>query len=130
MTFDISTQYIDDYIKLVDSSLAGFNNSHIYGSLIPSPINYAECDVPQFKYKNYNFDNVVIAAKGDSTNLALSGSAANINISDSLNVPLAVFDIKASNDVSKVQITTGTNQAINQAKLNAQVMTYSNGCEN
>ncbi len=33
LTFDITTQYVDDYIKLIDSSLAGFNNSHIYGNL-------------------------------------------------------------------------------------------------
>ena len=30
-SFDITTQYnVDDYFKLVDSSLSGFNNSHIY----------------------------------------------------------------------------------------------------
>lgn len=128
LTFDISTGYVDDYIKLIDSSLSGFNHSHIYGNLNTSKNEFVlNAAVPQFKYKNYNFDNVNVTAKGNNNNLTLSGSAANINISDSLNIPLAVFTINAGNDISKVQITTGTNQAINQATLNAEVFTYPNG---
>ena len=59
--------------------------------------------------------------------LALSGDASNINISDSLNIPLALFRVNAHDDISKVQIYTGANQAINQADLNAHVLTYNNG---
>lgn len=128
LTFDISTQNVDEYIKLIDSSLTGFNYSHINGTLNTNTSEFTlNGEVPQFKYKNYNFDNVNIVAKGNDTDLILSGSAANINISDSLNIPLAVFNINAGNDISKVQITTGINQAINQAKFNAQVFTYPDG---
>ncbi len=59
--------------------------------------------------------------------LHLYGGASNINISDSLNVPLVLFRINAHDDISKVQIYTGANQAINQADINAQVLTYNNG---
>ena len=128
LTFDISTQYVDDYVMLIDSSLAGFNNSHIYGNLDTrkNELNL-NADIPQFKYTKYNFDNVKLNAKGNRDSLVLTGSATNINISDSLNMPLALFHISAQNDVSKVQINTGANQAINQAEINAKVLTYNNG---
>ncbi|HKO79278.1 MAG TPA: hypothetical protein VJU78_02745, partial [Chitinophagaceae bacterium] len=128
LTFDITTQYVDDYIKLIDSSLAGFNNSHIYGNLDTrnNQLNL-DAEIPQFKYGNYNFDNVELTAKGTRDSLALYGGASNINISDSLNVPLVLFRVNAHDDISKVQIYTGANQAINQADINAQVLTYNNG---
>ena len=128
LTFDITTQYVDDYVKLIDSSLAGFNNSHIYGNLDTrnNQLNL-NADVPQFKYGKYNFDNVDLLAKGNRDSLVLSGSASNININDSLNVPVVQFRINAHDDISNVQIQTGSNQAINQADINAQVLTYNNG---
>jgi hypothetical protein len=128
LVFDITTLYVDDYIKLIDSSLSGFNNSHISGSLNTSNNALSlNADIPQFKYGNYNFDDVHITAKGNRDSLALSGAAANINISDSLNIPLALFQVNARNDSSKVRINTGANQAIYQASLNAEVLTYNNG---
>lgn len=128
LVFDISTQYVDEYIKLIDSSLSGFNNSHIHGSL--DTRNNAlslEADIPQFKYKKYNFDNVNLVARGTRDSLGVSGSASNIKISDSLNIPLAIFQVNARNDSSRVHIRTGANQAIYQASLNAEVLTYANG---
>ncbi|MET0393421.1 MAG: AsmA family protein [Chitinophagaceae bacterium] len=128
LAFDLTTGYVDQYLLLADSSLTGFNNSQIRGSLNTATSELTlDANIPQFKYNRYSFDDVQLAARGDATNLALSGSAANIVISDSLNIPLAVFDINARNDSSKVRIKTGANQAIYQASLNAEVMTYSNG---
>ncbi len=128
LTFDITTLYVDDFVKLLDSSLAGFNNSHIYGNLNTkeNDLNLV-AEIPQFKYDRYNFDDVKLTAKGNSDSLSVSGGATNIKVSDSLNVPLALFRISARNDSSKVRIYTGANQAINQANINAQVLTYNNG---
>src|SRR6185503_1324726 len=128
LSFDISTQYVDDYIRLIDSSLSGFNNSHIYGNLNTSKNELVlNAEIPQFKYKQYNFDAVNLLAKGTRDSLSLTGSASNINISDSLNIPLAQFHVNARNDSSKVNIRTGANQGIYQAALNAEVLTYNNG---
>ncbi|MFC0773121.1 translocation/assembly module TamB domain-containing protein [Terrimonas alba] len=128
LKFDITTLNVDSYIKLIDSSLAGFNNSHIFGSLDTrnNRLNLT-ANVPQFQYGKYIFNNVDLEAIGNRDSLVLDGSASNINVSDSLNIPVALFHINAHNDISKVQIHTGANQAINQADLNAQVLTYNNG---
>jgi hypothetical protein len=128
LTFDITTRYVDEYIKLIDSSLSGFNNTHIYGSLDTRnhEMNMI-ADIPQFKYGTYSFDNVELTARGTQDSLALFGTTSNIHISDSLNIPLALFRVNAQNDISDIRINAGSNQAINQADINAKVHTYNNG---
>lgn len=128
LTFNITTKYIDQYIKLIDSSLGGFDNSHIYGNLRTgsNELNL-NVEIPQFKYQKYNFDDFRLTAKGTTDSLSLFGSVTNINISDSLNVPLAIFRVEAHNDTSLVKLYTGANQAINRANVNARVLTFNNG---
>lgn len=128
LTFDITTQYVDEYIKLIDSSLSGFNNSHIYGKLDTRNNEMAlTAEVPQFGYKDYEFADVRVSAEGTTDSLELSGSMANVMIGDSLNIPMTSFHISARNDSSQVNINTGANLAVNQASLNAQVLTFDNG---
>jgi hypothetical protein len=128
LTFDITTRNVDDYIKIIDSSLSGFNNSHLYGNLNTGNNELKlTADIPQFKYGKYNFDNVEVKALGSRDSLAVQGGATNINVSDSLSIPLVLFRINAHDDTSKVKIYTGANQAIRQADLNAYVLTYNNG---
>ena len=126
--FDITTRYIDEYIKLVDTTLSGFNDSHITGNLnlLANELNL-NADVPQFKFRQYNFDDIKIAAAGRSDSLTLFGKAANIRINDSLSIPLAIFNIKARNDSSKVGIYTGASQTVDKASINAMVLTYNDG---
>ena len=126
--FDITTGTVEEYIRLFDSTLTGFNNSHLYGNInLDSNSLNLNADVPQFKFKQYNFDAVKLAAKGDFDSLVLSGEGRNIRINDSLHVPLAVFNIRAHNDSSKVSISTGANQTVEKANLDALVMTYRDG---
>jgi hypothetical protein len=128
LTFDIHTLNIEDYLRLIDTTITGFNYSHIKGSLDTrsNKISLA-ADIPQFRYKKYVFNNVNISANGDNDSLGVSGTASNISLSDSLNIPLALFHVNTSNDRSKVMINTGANQAIDKASINANVTTYPNG---
>jgi len=129
-SFDITTQYIEDYLKLVDSSLSGLNNSHLAGSLnIANNELMLSADVPQFSFRNYNFDDIKLEAKGNRDSLSVSGETANFMLSDSVNIPHANFKIKARNDSSRVTLTTGATQGINQANLNALVLTYDDGAK-
>ncbi len=128
ISFDIETFYADEYMQLIDSSISGFNNSHITGNL---NLNTNEmdftADVPQFKYKQYNFDNVSIKANGNLNNLTLNGQVYNIRINDSLNIPMAEFFVNASHDSSRVRLKSGANRTVDTANLNALVLTYNNG---
>ncbi len=126
--FKITTQYVDEYLKLVDSSLSGFNFSTLSGNidLANNKLNFT-ADVPQFKYRQYDFNNVNVVANGIGNNLLVKGSAYNIRINDSLNIPMAFFTVDARNDSSRVSITSGANRTVDTANLNALVLTYHDG---
>ncbi|HET9429802.1 MAG TPA: translocation/assembly module TamB domain-containing protein, partial [Chitinophagaceae bacterium] len=128
MHFDITTHFVEDYIKLIDSSLTGFNYSHISGNLNvrESALNM-EATIPFFKYRQYDFHDVRLNATGNLDSITLIGEAKNIYLNDSLNIPQANFRISGSNDVSIVSISTRANQTLDRANLNAVVRTYNDG---
>lgn len=127
-TFDISTFYADEYLQLIDSGISGFNNSRFKGNLnlAKNELNFT-ADVPQFKFRQYYFDDVHVKAIGNNDSLIVTGDTRNIRINDSLNIAHAVFKINASHDLSKVTINTGTTQAVEKASINALVRTYHDG---
>ncbi|MCY7311832.1 MAG: translocation/assembly module TamB [Chitinophagaceae bacterium] len=126
--FNITTYNADEYLQLIDSSLKGFNNSHFEGNLnlANNELNFT-AEVPQFKFRQYNFDQIKIIAKGTADSLVLTGETKNIYINDSLSIPQAVFRVKARNDSSQVSIVTGANQTVEKADINALVLTYNDG---
>jgi hypothetical protein len=127
--FNLTTRQVDPFIQVIDSSLKGFNNSRIEGSLDLAQ-NQLEltAQVPQFTYGNqYSFNNTNIKANGTLTQLSLSGSIQNISVNDSINLPNTNFNVIAQNDSSKIKISTTANQAVTKADLNASVITYNDG---
>ncbi|MBD0298672.1 MAG: hypothetical protein ICV84_26305, partial [Flavisolibacter sp.] len=127
-TFDISTGVVEDYIKLVDNRLAGFNNGHFSGSLdMASNTLRLNADMPQFSFNQYEFSDIKLTADGNYDRLIVDGEVSNAIISDSLNFPVTTFTIQAQNDVSDITVHTTANQAINEASLSAQIKTFSNG---
>lgn len=126
--FDISTFNADEYLLMVDSSLAGLNYSHLEGSMNMAANQFTiDAYIPRFQYKQYNFDEVKLLATGNRDSLVLTGKTLNIRINDSLNIPLATFRVKAANDSSQVSILTGANQTVEKADLHALVLTYHDG---
>ncbi len=127
-TFDITTGYVEDYIKLIDSRLSGFNNSHISGSLNTTANTMTvDADVPHFQFRQYDFSDVQLSGSGDLQKLKLTGQVTNAQVGDSIFFPQTNFSIEAQNDVSDITINTTSNQAINKANLAAQIKTFSDG---
>ncbi|HEX6334335.1 MAG TPA: translocation/assembly module TamB domain-containing protein, partial [Flavisolibacter sp.] len=127
-TFDITTGVVEDYIRLIDPRLSGFNNAHITGSLDTRANNMTvDADVPQFAFSNYSFSDVRLKGSGDFQRLLLTGEVRDARIGDSLVFPQTTFSVEAQNDVSTVTVSTTANQAINQANLSARVNTFSDG---
>jgi hypothetical protein len=128
--FEISTQYVEDYLKLVDSSLKGFNYTEIAGRVdMRNDSLRLTVNTPYAKYKQYDFSNVNVTALGDATRLDVTGSATNIYVNDSISMPLAEFRISSTNDVSKVSLSTRANQTLDSASLNAIVRTRPDGVD-
>jgi hypothetical protein len=127
-TFDITTGVVEDYMKLIDPRLTGFNNSHITGSLNTTTNSMTvDADIPYVKFSQYQFSDVQLKGSGDLEKLTLTGELGNAQIGDSLVFPQTTFTVQAQNDVSDVTINTTSNQAINKANLSARVNTFSDG---
>lgn len=127
-TFDITTGVVEDYMKLIDSRLTGFNNSHISGSLnTGSNTMTVDADIPYGQFSQYQFSDIKLKGSGDAQKLTLTGDLGNVQIGDSLVFPQTSFTVQARNDVSDVTINTSSNQAINRANLSAQIKTFSDG---
>jgi hypothetical protein len=127
-TFDITTGIVEDYVKLIDSRLVGFNNSQITGSLNTAANTMTiNASVPYLQFKQYQFSDIKLQGSGDLEKLTVTGNLGNTQIGDSLMFPQTSFTIQARNDVSDVTINTTSNQAINKANLSAQIKTFNDG---
>lgn len=127
-TFHITTGVVEDYMKLIDPRLTGFNNSHITGSLNTTANTMAvDADVPYGQFGQYQLLDIKLKGSGDLQRLTVTGDLGNAQIGDSLVFPQTLFTIQAQNDVSDVTINTSSNQAINKANLSAQIKTFSDG---
>ena len=127
-SFDITTGLAEEYVRLIDTSLSGFNNSHLKGSLNTTANTMTiNTDVPYFAYKHYSFSDVQINGSGDLKKLVVTGRVNNSVISEGMNFPQTRFSIEAQNDTSDVTINTVANQTINSADISAQIKTFSDG---
>lgn len=127
-TFELNTYNFQDFTSLIDSSLHGFNNSHIIGSIdTKSNTLSLEGEIPFFKYKNYQLNDARLMAIGNYDSIVLTGETSDVIIGDSLSFPEANFEVVAQNDVSKVKLLTGGSSTIDQASLYATVHTFNNG---
>ncbi|MGJ7032884.1 translocation/assembly module TamB domain-containing protein [Niabella hirudinis] len=127
-SFEIKTQNFDNFAPIIDSSLGGFNNTVINGSINTFTNSLTlEAEVPFFSYDRFKFNDVSISGSGNYDSLSLTGRTTNILIGDSLNVPLALFNISAKSDVSRVMLYSGGTAGLDQARLNTVVRTYNNG---
>ena len=87
-TFDITTGVVEDYVKLIDPRLSGFNNSHIAGSLdVFSNSLQLNAQVPQAAFAQYDFSDVTLVGDGNFDRLIVTGQVNNAIVCDSLSFP-------------------------------------------
>ncbi len=126
--FNIETKQIDDYIKLLDKKIGGFNQSTFSGSLklAENQLDLTAI-VPQFNYGDKQFYNTKITGQGNVDSLYGLLEAGDIIISDSLHFPGSRINFSSRNDLTKVSISTSASKTLSQAELNATVQTFSDG---
>ncbi len=126
--FNITTGVVEDYIRLLNPDLSGFNNSSIVGSLNTNANTMTiDADVPYLAFRQYEFSDVQLRGSGDLEKLMLNGQVNNAVVSETLNFPQTIFSIEAESDVSIFRLNTSANQAINEADLSARINTFSDG---
>lgn len=128
-TFSVQTGNFDYYANLIDSSLSGVNNALITGRISnkdTAAFNFF-LQVPFVRYKKYQFNDAVIIGKGTTDSLLLNGDVGRIYLSDSLFFPNTQLVVKAADDHSLVSLHTKANTTLNDAILEAEVFTMSDG---
>ncbi len=126
--FNLSTNYIEPYLKLIDQKLAGLNDANIYGSVNTKENNLLlNIKVPSFMYDKYSFTGIDFTGHGNLDSLNIIGELTSTKISDSLNLPYTKINISSANDHSIVGIQTKANNTLNDASLTADVFTLEDG---
>ncbi|MBX3241769.1 MAG: translocation/assembly module TamB domain-containing protein [Chitinophagaceae bacterium] len=126
--FQLDVKNIDQYLPLINSSLKGFNNSTIVGSLNSGTNLMAiSAMIPHASYKNISVSDFRLTGLGNMDALKLTGVIGNTTINDSLQFPSSTISIASSNNVSQLNISTSANQTINEARLSAQITNLTDG---
>ena len=127
-TFFVKTNNVDQYIKLIDKKLGGFNNADISGSF--NLQNYElglNAAIPQFLYDKKEFKNVTLIGRGTKDTLVSDVAIEDIIVNDSLHLPNSILHIASSNDLSFIKLNTSASKIFGDAELNASVQTLSDG---
>jgi hypothetical protein len=125
---DVSTNYIEPYIKLFNKKISGFNDASFSGSIdTKKNVLGIMASVPYAKYKKYILSGAQIQGKGNNDTLHINGDISSIQLSDSFHLPNSHFDISSANDHSLVSIKASADNTINDATLLADVYTIQDG---
>jgi len=127
-SFYIKTRQVDEYVKLVDKRLSGFDNSVFSGNLKLAKNEFnIQAEVPQFGYDGKTFNNIQLTGKGNLDSLNTNISVSDFALSDSLHFPNTKLILSSKNDISNIQLTTSATKTLSEARLNARVQTYADG---
>ncbi len=127
-SFLIQTKDVNDYVKLFDKRLSGFDNSVFSGNLKLAQNEFnINASVPQFSYDGKSFESIELSGKGNRDSLNTTISVRDVAISDSLHFPNTKLTLSSSNDISNIQLSTSASKTLSDAQLNAQLTTYSDG---
>ncbi len=127
-TYNLKTKNVEEYVKLLDKKLRGFNNSNFRGAFNLQAYDLQlKATIPQFTYDNKIFNNVDLNAVGNGERLLTDIAVAEIVINDSLQLPLTKLIIDTKNDVSLIKLNTSASKIFGDAELNASITTMSDG---
>ncbi len=125
----ISTGDFNKYAKLIDSNLSGFNNAFLSGKISTLNGNKFNLDIsiPSAKYKRDSIAEAKFTGIGDNDSLLLEGNIGRIYLSDSMYFPNTKISVQSANDFSHIKISTRANATLNDAELDADLHTMTDG---
>ena len=126
--FNITTRKISDYVGIFVKDITGFNSSVISGSINTNENLFnLTTSIPKFSYRNVDFYNAMLTGRGNMDSLNLVADIEDTFVNDSLHFPGTKINIRSSQDLSKVDITTSASQTLNTADISGQVRTLKDG---
>ncbi len=127
-SFHINTNNVEDYLKVYDPKLTGGNNSEIYGNLnILNNELGIHAHFPTIGYDKNIFSDLTIEEAGNSDTLLTNITLGDLQILDSFHIPNTKLSVKSSNDNSEISLKTSAIKSFNDAELNANLTTLTDG---
>lgn len=127
-TVKLDVQNIDQYTKLFDPKLSGFNYSSINADIeTDQNIFTVNATIPNAQYGKYKIEDFSFSSQANADSLRMLAKAGNITINDSLQLPNTALSIIAAQDVSDISINTAANQTLNAANLSARIQHLTDG---
>ncbi len=127
-SFQVNTNKIEDYLKIIDPKLTGGNNTSISGKLnIENNELEIKAHFPAIGYDKNIFSDLKIDESGDLDTLLTNISVGDLQILDSFHIPNSKLSVKSSNDNSEISLKTSAVRSFNDAELNANVTTLTDG---
>lgn len=127
-SFDIKTNNVDEYIQLFDKKLHGFNNARLNGNLNLGTYGIKiNAFVPEFSYDKRQFLNTTLLGNGNRDTLYTDILVDDIIISDSMHFPDTKLSVAANNNLSLIKLTTSAGKTLNNAELNASILSLNDG---
>jgi hypothetical protein len=127
-SFYIKTRQVDEYVRLIDKRLTGFDNSVFSGNLKLDKNEFnINAEVPGFGYDGKQFTNILLTGRGNLDSLNTNISVSDVALSDSIHFPNTKLFLSSKNDISNIQLTTSGSKNLSNAQLNARIQTYTDG---
>jgi hypothetical protein len=124
----INTNYIEPYLQIFTKGITGFNDASLTGSIDTRNNDLKiSANVPYGRFDKYGFNGIQLEGRGNLDTISLNGNITTITIIDSLNFPNTNISVVAKNDHSIVSIKTSADNTLNEASLNADVITLEDG---
>lgn len=127
-SFYIKTRKVDEYVRLIDKRLSGFDHSVFSGNLKLAKNEFnINAEVPEFAYDGKIFHNILLTGKGNRDSLNTNISVSDFALSDSLHFPNTRLVLSSRNDISNIQLSTSASKTLSDAQLNARVQSFTDG---
>lgn len=126
----VNTKNFSPYLRLFLPNFSGLDSAVVSGGINTTDANsfYLHANIPYLNIdKHYRIRQADIEGRGDFNKLVLTGRIDSIYTKDSFWFPNTELDITSANDHSAVQLITKANKTLNDASLQADVYTLSDG---
>ena len=119
---------IDQYLRLFDDRIHGFNNSTFAGGINTKNNTLSlVAKIPHAVYGKYQLNDFYLVGVGNLDSLRTETSMGDILIGDSLRLPATKISVSSHGGYSDFNVKTSANQTLNSADLTARITTLKDG---
>lgn len=123
------TKDFDSYARILNKDFGGLGYASLSATVRPKKGVAFEADIPKLSYRNYVFSGISLGLTGRMDSLLGLVEVADVQVNDSLHFPNNVLRFTAGNDWSSVNLRSKSDNTLNEAEVNAEILTFNDGAK-